>query len=81
MDKHMAIVGPIVVFYKYRTARLVNWSCCIPLTPSDMDYLRKKMSRNGLNLDNHIVFATENSNFWYSDNNLYVGGTIVPGAY
>ena len=81
MDKNISIVGPIVVFYKYRTARLTNWSCCIPLTPSDMDYMRRKMSRNGLTLDNHIVFATEKSNFMYSDNNLYIGGTVVPGAW
>lgn len=81
MDKRISIVGQITVFYPYRTARLTNWSCCILLNPSDMDYLRRKMTKNGLTLDNHVVFATEKSNFWYSDNNLYVGGTIVPGAY
>ena len=81
MNKRIQIVGPIIQLWPYKTARLEDWACCVPLSNEDLSYLRHKMTRNHLTLDNHIVFATENSLFWYSDNNLYIGGTLVQCKY
>lgn len=81
MNRTININGPIIQFWPYRKARTQDWACCIPLSNEDLAYLRHKMTRNHLTLDNHIVFATENSLFWYSDNKLYVGGTLVLGSY
>lgn len=65
------------MMYPYRTARLINWTCCIPLSDLDFAYLRRRLLKDGFGLDNHICFSTTHGNFMYSDNRLYVGGEIV----
>lgn len=81
MEKHVEIVGVIHVVYPYRSARLANWTCCIPLSDLDILYLRRRLLKNGFGLDNHICFSTTDGNFMYSDNKLYVGGQIVKGNW
>lgn len=82
MEKIISIPGNIVKFYPYRTARLIGWSCYVILNKhDDYQYLRRKLQKAGYDMDNHIVFCTENCNFWWSDNHLYIGGEIVEGEY
>lgn len=71
----------VVKFYRYRTARLSNWSLEIELTDHDIKEIRKILTASGYKMDNHIVFSIENCNFWLSDRCLYIGGEIVEGGY
>ncbi len=71
----------VIKFYRYRTARLSNWSLKIKLTDDDIEEIRDILTASRYKIDNHIVFSTENGNFWLSDHNLYVGGHIKEGSY
>ena len=71
----------VVKFYRYRTAMLSNWALKIELSDDDIEEIRDILTASGYKIDNHIVFSTNNGNFWLSDRNLYVGGTIKEGGY
>lgn len=81
MSGHIRIVGVIHKKYSYRTARLKDWSCCIELNDADTFYLKRRLLKDGFDLDNHIVFSTPNCNYFYSDNKLYIGGEVIKGSY
>ena len=71
----------IIKFYKYRTAKLSNWAIKINLSDDDIEEIRDILEASNYHLDNHIVFATANGNFWFSDRTLYIGGTIKEEVY
>ena len=75
------LFGPVKKFYPYRTARLTGWGACVALDTAELSYLRRQVEKAGYQMDNHVVFATECCNFWYSDNHLYIGGSIEEGRY
>ena len=75
------LFGPVKKFYPYRTAKLSGWGTCVELGSAEYAYIRRAVEKAGYQMDNHVVFSTENGNFWYSDNHLYIGGTVVLGSY
>lgn len=75
------LFGPVKKFYPYRTAKLSGWGTCVELGSAEYAYIRRAVEKAGYQMDNHVVFSTENDNFWYSDNHLYIGGTVVLGSY
>lgn len=75
------LFGPVKKFYPYRTAKLSGWGTCVELGSAEYAYIRRAVEKAGYQMDNHVVFSTENGNFWYSDNHLYIGGTVVLGRY
>jgi hypothetical protein len=81
MDGHVRIVGVIHKKYPYRTARLKNWACCVELSDADIFYLKHRLLKDGFDLDNHIVFSTPTCNYFYSDNKLYIGGSVIEENY
>ena len=81
MDQKLSVVGEVTRYFPYRTARLMNWACCVKLSTDDLAYLRRKLAKSKIQLDNHIVFSTEKCNYWVSDSKLYIGGDLVIGNY
>jgi len=75
------LFGPVKKFYPYRTAKLSGWGTCVELGSAEYAYIRRAVEKAGYQMDNHVVFSTETENFWYSDNHLYIGGTVVLGSY
>lgn len=75
------LFGPVKKFYPYRTAKLSGWGACVELDSAEYAYIRHTVEKAGYQMDNHVVFSTENGNFWYSDNHLYIGGSVVLGSY
>lgn len=78
---NIRLFGPIKKFYPYRTARLSDWSACVKLGSAEHAYIRRQVEKAGYHMDNHVVFSTENGNFWFSDDHLYIGGTVLLGTY
>lgn len=81
MDHKLSIMGEVTKYFPYRTARLINWACCVELSTDDFEYLRRKLARSKIGLDNHIVFSTKKCNYWISDSRIYIGGDLVIGNY
>lgn len=71
----------VTAFYGYRQARVVPYETKISLDDTDYRKLAKMLRDNGYDIDNHIVFCSETTNYWYSDSNLYIGGKLLIGEY
>lgn len=67
----------VTAFYGYRQARVIPYEVKISLDDRDYRRLAKMLRDNGYDIDNHIVFCSETTNYWYSDNTLYIGGKLL----